>query len=137
MPVINPIFSTNIFYTKQIFINPLFSMFTKRSTTIASIAINSIKKMVCKSTDFKLSERKAPINVIEIKNKKAHLWLKVAIFINKIHYNLPMIIIQVYLIFIRKIKESLDFFTNNSNFRLQFNIKFSLITSWICAINST
>ena len=79
--------------------------------------------MVCKSTDFKLSERKAPINVIEIKIK-AHLWLKVAIFINKIHYNLPMIIIQVYLIFIRKIKESLDFFTNNSNFRLQFNIKF-------------
>ena len=123
MPVINPIFSTNIFYTKQIFINPLLACLLKRSTTIASIAINSIKKWFVRVLIFKLSERKAPINVIEIKIK-AHLWLKVAIFINKIHYNLPMIIIQVYLIFIRKIKESLDFFTNNSNFRLQFNIKF-------------
>ena len=78
-------------------------MFTKRSTTIASIAINSIKKWFVRVLILKLSERKAPINVIEIKIK-AHLWLKVAIFINKIHYNLPMIIIQVYLIFIRKLK---------------------------------
>ena len=44
-------------------------MFTKRSTTIASIAINSIKKWFVRVLIFKLSERKAPINVIEIKIK--------------------------------------------------------------------
>ncbi len=54
MPVINPIFSTNIFlHQTDIYQSTFLACLLKRSTTIAGIAINSIKKkMVCKSTDF-------------------------------------------------------------------------------------
>ncbi|EIB6789859.1 TPA: hypothetical protein UYA75_001559 [Enterococcus faecalis] len=73
MPVINPIFSKNIFFTPNRYLSIHFlACLLKRSTTIASIAINSIKKKwFVRVLIFKLSERKAPINVIEIKNKKS------------------------------------------------------------------